>query len=134
MIFYVINGQSDEELVRLALNNYIEGTEYNYPDKIEEAFYPETKMFLHVMADTVYAVSSETYAGFYKKKTPGTRNQRFSSIIGMDIIKDIASAKVQVDIPGNGLRYYDLMLLKKIEGEWKIIGKAATAQPLPSEK
>ncbi|OEK03977.1 PQQ-dependent sugar dehydrogenase [Roseivirga misakiensis] len=126
-----IKGQSEQEAVRAVLDNFIEGTSYNYPDKILSAFYPGTPMFLHNDADTVMIYSAERYASLYTRRPPGTRNKRYGKILTIDIEKDIASAKIETLIPSFDKRFIDLVLLKKIDGEWKIISKAATAEPIP---
>lgn len=126
-----LRGQSDQELVRSVLEDFIEGTSYNYPDKILSAFYPGTPMFLHNDADTVMIYSAERYASLYTRRPPGTRNRRYGKILAIDVVKDIASAKIETLIPSFDKQFIDLVLLKKIEGSWKIISKAATAWSIP---
>lgn len=125
--------QSDRQLIEQTLEGFIEGTTYNYPEKIRDAFYPNTPMFLYNEADSVWVVSSDTYAGWYGRRSPGVQNKRYSSILSIDIVGTVASAKLQVDIPSFGNRYYDLMLLKKIEGAWKITSKSTSAEPIPKK-
>jgi len=126
-----LKAQSDQDQIRSVLDNFIEGTSFNYAEKILSAFYPGTPMFLYNDADTVMIYSAEEYASFYTRKPPGTRNQRYAKVLAIDIEKDIASAKIETIMPLSGKRYIDLVLLKKIEGFWKIISKAATAEPIP---
>lgn len=123
--------QSEEQQIRSVLGNFLEGTSFNYPDKIRSAFHPNTPMFLYNPADTLYIISSDKYASFYSRKAPGTPNARYGRIIAIDIEKDIASAKIETIMPNWGNRYVDILLLKKIDGSWKIISKAATAEPIP---
>ncbi len=124
-------GQSDRKQIEATIQKFIDGTTYNYPEKIVDAFYPETKMFLYNSMDTLLIMTSETYADLYKRRTPGTKNNRISSIVSIDIVKDVAYAKLQVLIPSFGNRFYDLLLLKKIEEEWKIVSKVTSAEPIP---
>ncbi|OEK00397.1 hypothetical protein BFP97_02210 [Roseivirga sp. 4D4] len=126
-----LKGQSDQEQITSVLNDFIEGTSYNYPDKILSAFYPGTPMFLHNDADTVMIYSAERYASLYTRRPPGTRNKRYGKILSIDVVKDIASAKIETLIPSFDKQFIDLVLLKKIEGHWKIISKAATAWSIP---
>jgi len=126
-----LQGQTDQEQVTAVLNDFIEGTSYNYPDKILGAFYPGTPMFLHNDADTVMIYSAERYASLYTRRPPGTRNKRYGKILAIDVVKDIASAKIETLIPSFDKQFIDLILLKKIDGDWKIISKAATAWPIP---
>ncbi len=131
LISLSIHGQTDQELIRRTLDRFIEGTVYNYPNKIIEAFYPETRMFLYNGSDTAWVVSSVTYASWYGRRTPGTQNNRINEIKTIEVVGDVAYAKLQVDVPSFGNRYSDLMLLKKIRGHWKIVGKATSATPIP---
>lgn len=133
VIFHGIDllAQSDQELIRGTLNRFIEGTVYNYPEKVNEAFYPDTRMFLYNGSDTAWVVTSETYASWYGRRSPGTQNNRINEIKTIEVVGDVAYARLQVDVPSFGNRYSDLMLLKKIRGTWKIVGKATSATPIP---
>ncbi|MEM9833936.1 MAG: PQQ-dependent sugar dehydrogenase [Bacteroidota bacterium] len=124
-------GQTDQDLIKEVLNKFIDGTTYNYPDTITSAFYPGTSMFLHNGSDTVWSVTLEEYASWYSRKAPGTKNDRMGSIVSIDVVLDVAFAKVQFIIPSFGNRYYDLLLLKKIQGDWKIVAKCTSAEPIP---
>lgn len=123
--------QTDQDLIKETLNDFIQGTTYNYPDRILSAFYPETSMFLYNEPDTVWIVKSEEYASWYSRRAPGTKNNRINSIKSIVIENNVAFAKLEVLVPSFGNRYYDLMLLKKIEGEWKIVSKVTSAEPIP---
>ncbi len=123
--------QSDHEQITKTLNQFIVGTQYNYPDSISLAFHPGTRMFLYNGTDSAYYMTSENYASLYGRKVPGTPNNRPSKIISIDVVKDVAYAKLEIDIPAFGNRYHDLLLLKKILGQWKIVGKATSAAPIP---
>ncbi|MEQ8477553.1 PQQ-dependent sugar dehydrogenase [Fulvivirga sp.] len=125
--------QTDQEQITKVLNQFIIGTQYNYPDSIAQTFYPGTRMFLYNGTDSAFHMTSEHYASLYGRKAPGTLNNRPSKIIGIEIVKDVAYAKLEVDIPSYGNRYHDLLLLKKILGYWKIVGKVTSAEPIPKK-
>ncbi|MEM7573201.1 MAG: PQQ-dependent sugar dehydrogenase [Bacteroidota bacterium] len=122
--------QNDEAAIRATIQNFIDGTTYNYQEQIKSAYYPEAMLYLHNGTDTAFHLSPEQYAGYFTRP-PGTPNNRVSTILGLDISLDVAYAKVQVDVPAIRRRYYDLILLKKIRGEWLIITKATSAEPMP---
>lgn len=126
-----LQGQSDPDLIKSVLENFIEGTSFNYPDKVLSAFYPNTPMFLYNRADTVLVMSSEKYASLYGRKKPGIPNARYAKVLAIDVERDIASAKIETIMPYWDQRFVDIVLLKKIDGHWKIISKAATAEPIP---
>lgn len=125
------SAQTDNTLIKETLYKFINGTVYNYPDTIAEAFYPGTKMFLYNGTDSAFTMTSEAYAALYSRKTPGTKNGRYNRIVSIDIVGNVAYAQIEVDIPSYGNRYHDLLLLKKILGKWKIIAKATSAEPIP---
>lgn len=123
--------QTDLDLIKETVNAFIDGTTYNYPDNILSAFYPGTWMFVHNDQDSVWVLTSDQYANFYRRRPPGTKNNRTGEIITIDIEKDVAFAKVQFLIPIFGKRYYDLLLLKKIGPDRKIVSKCTSAEPIP---
>ena len=126
----LLTAQNDEAEIRATIQDFIDGTTYNYQDQIRGAYYPEALLFLHNGTDTAFHVSPDQYAGYFRRP-PGTVNNRVSTVLGLDIALDIAYAKVQVDVPSISRRYYDMLLLKKIRGEWLIIAKATSAEPMP---
>ncbi len=126
-----LNAQTSKEAIEKVLEDFIVGTEYNYPDRIEAAFYPEAQMFLFNTADTLLRFSPDQYASLYKRRPPGQRNKRYSKVLALDILLDVAYAKLQVSIPTFGFRFYDLLLLKRIEGKWLIVAKVTSAEPIP---
>ena len=60
---------------------------------------------------------------FLKK---GEFNGRVAKILAVEVIRDIATAKVEIAGPDRKWVYVDLFLLKKFDKEWKIISKTAT--------
>ncbi|MEM1326889.1 MAG: PQQ-dependent sugar dehydrogenase [Bacteroidota bacterium] len=126
--------QAEDLKVRAVIQQFIDGTVYNYPDKIESAFYADADMFLYNDADTLLIMSPAQYAALYDNGRARQRNGRYNSIVDLDIKLDVAYAKLQVDIPSFGRRFYDFLLLKKIAGEWKIVAKCTSAEPIPKER
>ncbi|MGB3468068.1 MAG: PQQ-dependent sugar dehydrogenase, partial [Cyclobacteriaceae bacterium] len=124
-------GQTEQEKVSQVLQKFIDGTVYNYPDSITDTFYPGTRMFLYNGSDTAFHMTSEQYAALYSRRTPGTKNNRQGTITKIDIVGKVAFGELTFDIPSFGNRYYDLLLLKKIRGTWKIIAKCTDAEPIP---
>ncbi|PTB96966.1 hypothetical protein C9994_04930 [Marivirga lumbricoides] len=123
--------QTDHEQITQTIQKFIVGTTYNYPDSINAAFFPDTRMFLYNGTDSAFYMTSEQYASLYDKRVPGTYNNRINKIVDIHIVEDVAFAQLQIDIPYFGNRNNDLLLLKKILGEWKIVSKCTSAAPLP---
>ncbi len=121
-----ITAQSEKEQIKATINKYIEGTSYNKPQTIKDAFYKEAKLFLSHKEKEIWIVPSEEYASWFEKKERGKFNGRIGNVLSVDQENDIAMAKAEILAEGKDSRYVDIFLLKKIKGEWKIISKAAT--------
>ena len=78
----------------------------------------------------IWVLSPKEYAALFEHREKGVFNGREGKIIAIDIANDIATAKAEIQIPSRNLHIVDLFLLKKLEGEWKIISKAATQIPV----
>lgn len=118
--------QTEEDAVRKTLQNYIDGTSYNNPEQIEDAFYKDAHLFLSKDGQEIFIMTAEEYADSFKKREQGTFNGREGKILSVDVENDIATAKAEILIPEADLRFIDIFLLKKLSGTWKIISKAAT--------
>lgn len=66
-----LNAQSDEDLIRHSIQNYFNGTAYNYTDQIEAAFHPEANLFLENQAGELVIFSAADYIALFKKNEPG---------------------------------------------------------------
>ncbi|MCX2682048.1 nuclear transport factor 2 family protein [Galbibacter sp. EGI 63066] len=111
--------------IEKALQNYIEGSSYNQPERIEKAFFPMANLYLDHKEKDLWIVPISEYTSWFKKGTPGEYNGRIGKIISIDCYNNIAWAKVEILFPTKGLEFMDMFLLKKIEGKWKIISKSA---------
>lgn len=124
-----IFAQNEEDAIRKALQSYIDGSSYNDPEKITAPFYEDARMFLSKKDQPIYLLSPSEYAALFEKREKGVFNGRVGTILAVDQEHDIATAKVEILIGAEKLRFIDLFLLKKLEGEWKILSKAATLMP-----
>ncbi len=122
-------GQTDEAQIMETLNRYLQGSSYSYPKLIASAFYEDATLFLSKKDQEIYALSPKGYADLYQKRERGKFNGRYGTILAIDISNNIATAKAEIHIPKGNMRFIDLFLLKKLQGEWKIIGKAASLMP-----
>ncbi|MFD0992550.1 nuclear transport factor 2 family protein [Tenacibaculum geojense] len=119
-------GQSETDLIKECIANYINGTSYNQPKLIQKAFYSDANLYLDNKNSELWIVPAKQYQSWYENKKEGEFNGRIGNLISLEQINTIASAKVEILFPQNNMKYIDLFLLKKIEGSWKIISKAAT--------
>ncbi len=118
--------QSEDDQIRSSINKYLKGTSYNQPEMIKEAFYDEANLFLTHKEKKLWIVPIKEYASWFEKKERGKFNGRIGKILSIDKENDIAMAKAEISAKDKDMRYIDIFLLKKIDGKWKIISKAAT--------
>ena len=123
------SNDSEESQIHRTLNNYIQGTSYNRPEQIEKAFYPNANLLLQKKDVPVWRVPAKEYISWFKKSEKGKFNGRVGEILNVDISGNVATAKVEIIIPTRQLRYVDLFLLRKLDGQWQIISKTAASEP-----
>ncbi|MFT6996150.1 MAG: hypothetical protein ACJA1P_002897, partial [Maribacter sp.] len=117
---------SDEAQIRGTLTDYIEGSSYNKVHQIKSAFAANATLYLNNKEGDFNVYTPEQYGDFFKNREPGEFNGRVGEILDIDMVRDIATAKVEIVISKTKARYIDLFLLKKIDGEaWRIISKTA---------
>lgn len=122
-----VQAQSDVDQIKKSVNDYLEGTSYSKPDQVSRAFYEEANLFLSHKDKPIWIVPIKEYVeNFVANKEKGVFNGREGKILAIDINNDIATAKTQIVFKKSDMTFIDLFLLKKIEGAWKIISKAAT--------
>jgi putative intracellular protease/amidase len=120
--------QSEQSLIENCIQNYIVGTSYNMPESISKAFYPEANLFLSHKEKPLWIVPASEYVTWFKKGNHGEFNGRIGKIISIEYFNDIAIAKAEILIPQRKQEFMDMFLLKKIQGEWKIISKSASSK------
>jgi hypothetical protein len=116
---------SEKDMIEKTLKNYIQGSSYNDLEKLESAFATDAALFLTVKG-TFKRLTPTDYLNFFKNKKKGVYNRRTGNILSIEIYNDIATAKVEIFILDRKVKLMDLFLLKKLEGDWKIISKTAT--------
>ncbi len=121
--------QTEQTLIENCLQNYINGTSYNKPDSINKAFYQEANLFLSHKEKPLWIVPITEYVKWFQNDKQGEFNGRVGRVISIEVYNDIAIAKVEILIPERKQEFMDMFLLKKIEGEWKIISKSAANKP-----
>ncbi len=121
----ILLAQSEQVLIQNCIGNYLQGTSYNQPDTILKAFYSEANLFLSHKEKPLWVVPIAEYAQWFQKAEQGKFNGRLGKIVSIDIYNDVAIAKAEILIPEKKQEFIDMFLLKKIQGEWKIIGKSA---------
>lgn len=119
------DAQSECSLVEETLQNYIEGSSYSKITQLESAFTSDATLYL-TTRDGFKRFTPKEYSAFFKDNTPGSFNGRQGKVMAIEVVEDIAMAKVEISFPERGMLYIDLFLLKKVDDAWKIISKTAT--------
>lgn len=124
---YQLQAQSEIELIRETLMDYIEGTANGEPERIKRAFHEDLNLYT-VDQGNLVSRSGQKYISYFKE---GEKANRIGNIVSIDYENDAASAKVTVLMPGMKRRYTDYFLLLKVKGAWKIIHKTYTYENYP---
>ncbi|CAL2101607.1 putative lumazine-binding [Tenacibaculum sp. 190130A14a] len=130
LIYESINKQesanvSEKEQIKRVLKKYMNGSSYNKLKMLESAFSENATLYL-TSREGFKRYTPKDYVGFFKNGVPGKFNGREAKILAIEMVKDIATAKVEIAFPVRKMIYVDLFLLKKFEDGWKIISKTAT--------
>ena len=118
----VTNAQTEEQLVRATLHDYIIGTSNGEPERITKAFHPDLNLYT-VKDGALTQRSGKDYILLFE---PGKKNTRIGEVLMIDIENDAAIAKVEISFSGRSGSYIDYFLLLKVEGHWTIIHKSYT--------
>lgn len=125
LAFQLATAQSECANVETALQKYMEGSSYNKPELLESAFTENATLYL-TGKDGFKLYTPKEYVAFFKDAEKGKFNGRDAKVLAIEVVKDIATAKVEIAGPKRKWVYIDLFLLKKFEDGWKIISKTAT--------
>ncbi len=125
LVFQFGRSQSECAKVEETLQAYMEGSSYNKLDMLESAFVENATLYLTARGGFKVFTPKE-YGSFFKNAEAGKFNGRHAKVLAIEVVRDIATAKVEISIPEKKMLYVDLFLLKKIGDEWKIISKTAT--------
>ena len=119
----------DDNAIRETVRLYLHGTSFNVQDEINQAFHATSRLYLDGKNDAEWELSGQEYAKLFSQEKIGQFNGRHGRLIKVDVSGKVATAKAEIHIPQQGVRYVDVFLLKKIAGNWKIISKSAHREP-----
>jgi len=125
LTFQLTQAQSSHLLVEKTLANYIEGSSYNKLELLESAFSSNATLYL-TSKEGFKIFTPKQYVAFFKNSKAGVFNGRIGEVLSIDVVNDIATARVKIGIPTRKWVYVDLFLLKNTDKGWKIISKTAT--------
>ena len=124
----IMLAQTAEERIESCIMDYIEGTSYNYVDRITNAFYEGSELFLDGKNNDLRVVASQEYISWFDASKSGQFNGRVGTILSLENFGNIATAKAEILLPHREVRYIDMFILKEIDGQWKIISKTANSE------
>ena len=113
LVVQTIDAQSDTSLIGKTLQNYIDGSSYNRTELLESAFTKDATLYLTGRDQVFKRYSPPEYVDFFKNAEPGTFNGRQGTILSIEQIKDIATAKVEIAGPERNMGLYRLIFTKK---------------------
>ncbi|OEZ63573.1 nuclear transport factor 2 family protein [Duganella sp. HH105] len=122
---------NDEDAVGETVSLYLHGTSFNLRSDIDQAFYATARLYLDGQGDLVREMSAPEYAKLFSEENRAQFNGRFGRLISVDVTGTVATAKAEILMPKQGVRYVDVFLLKKIAGTWKIVSKSAYREDAP---
>jgi len=119
---------SDAEQITQTLTDYMEGTANGEPARLRQAFHPDFKLYTVTEDNKLLVRSGEQYIS---NINPGEKINRVGRILSIDVVKDAATAKVEILMPNFRL-YTDYFLLLKYQDSWKIVQKSYTWKAVPA--
>ena len=117
--------EQDEHAIQETVRLYLHGTSFNVQSDIKQAFHASARLYLDGKDDAEWELSGPEYAKLFADEKKGQFNGRHGRLIKVDMNGKVATAKAEIHIPAQGVRYVDVFLLKKIAGNWKIVSKSA---------
>ncbi len=120
---FMLQAQSDIELITSTLMDYIEGSTDGQPQRLKTAFHPDLNLY-SIKKDGKLSIWSGTdYIADTKEGKPTGEDGK---IISIDYENNAAVAKDEISHPKSKSTYIDYFMLLKIEGKWTIIHKMYT--------
>jgi putative intracellular protease/amidase len=123
------NADQDHNAIRETVRLYLHGTSFNVQAEINQAFHAGSRLYLDGKDGAEWELSGPDYAKLFSKEKMAQFNGRHGRLIKVDVDGKVATAKAEIHIPTQGVRYVDVFLLKKIAGNWKIVSKSAHREP-----
>ncbi|PLP99174.1 nuclear transport factor 2 family protein [Cupriavidus pauculus] len=92
---------------------------------LRATFHPDALLFAEVRGEIVQKTLDAYLQGVAGRESPASRNDPYGmSILSVDVLGKIASAKVRVRVAGNN--YYNFLSLLSVGGDWQIVNKLYT--------
>jgi hypothetical protein len=107
------------------LQVYLEAIYNGDVKELGSTFHPAALLFAEVRGEIVQKTLEAYLQGVGTRKSPASQNEPYGmSILSVEVVGKMASAKVRVKMSGNN--YYDFLSLLKVDGQWLIVNKLYT--------
>lgn len=117
--------QTEQELIRITLDNYIEGRNNGDTARLASAFHKQADLrFRNEETGNLVIWSISDYVG---KFTPGKKFNCTGKIVSIDIAGSAAQAKIELYYPDK--TYADYINLLRIGDKWLIASKVFSLYP-----
>lgn len=118
----------DEAAIRAVIEDYFWGRQNGDADRLAEAFDTENGRFAYVRrsdeGDTVHSMTLGEFASRATNPIPYANTGR---ILSIDVVRD-EMAMVKLELASETRTFIDYFLLYRVNGEWTILFKTATAE------
>ena len=121
--FQTLSGQTEKELIKETLVDYIEGSTNGQPDRLKKAFHSDLNLYAVKKDGSLTIWPGIDYIKDTKEGKPTGESGR---ILSIDYENNAAMAKVEISHPESASPYIDYFMLLKLEGKWTIIHKMYT--------
>lgn len=107
------------------LESYLDALYDGDVASLRSTFHPDALLFAEVRGEIVQKTLDAYLQGVAGRDSPASRNDPYGmSILSVDVLGKIASAKVRVQMAGNN--YYNFLSLLSVGGDWQIVNKLYT--------
>lgn len=92
---------------------------------LRSTFHPAALLFAEVRGEIVQKTLDAYLLGVGSRKSPASQNEPYGmSVLSIEVVGKMASAKVRVKMSGNN--YYDFLSILDVGGHWRIVNKMYT--------
>lgn len=128
---YAADEDPEQAAITRTLTDYFDGSAQAQPEQLRRAFHPDARLLLSRPGTPYWPVSVDEYVGWFSGAKAGQPTGRIGKVLSIDVEADTAMVKAEILIPGQGARFIDLFLLRKLDAQWKIVAKTATRESSP---
>jgi putative intracellular protease/amidase len=118
---------ADEREVAAVVQDYLDGTSFNRPDKLRRALHPDARLHLRAAHGGVREVRAAQYIKSVASE-PGKFKGQSARLLSVQLAGETATAKAEVHNERLQQRAVNLFLLGKVAGAWKILSKTASSE------